>query len=91
MSLIHIRREHRLPRDRVKEQINGLAEELKARLEADYAWQDDTLTFKRTGASGRIVVEDREVDVQIKLGMLLKPFRSTVEQAICDYLDEHLA
>lgn len=91
MSLIHIQRQHHLRREQVKEHINGLAETLKERLDADYQWQDDTLTFKRTGASGRILIDDQQIDVRIKLSVLLKPFRSTVEQAVQDYLDEHLA
>ena len=88
--MIHIQREHHLPRQRVKEQLAGLAEMLKEDLQADYEWQDDTLTFKRTGASGQISVDDNQIDVQIELGLVLRPLSGKVEQAINDYLDQYL-
>ena len=90
MSQIHIQREHRSTPDQVKQQIEGLAETLKERLAAEYHWQDDTLSFERKGASGHILVDDRQVEVRIKLGLLLRPFKSSVEEAVERYLDEYL-
>jgi putative polyhydroxyalkanoate system protein len=91
MPTIHISRPHRLSHDAVRAHVEGLAQELHQQLDADYHWEDDTLHFSRTGASGSIVVGKDSVVVEVKLSMLLGPFKSKVEHAVNEYLDRHLA
>jgi putative polyhydroxyalkanoate system protein len=91
MSTIHIQREHNLSPDKLHQNVDELAEELKHKLSAETRWDGDTLHFSRTGASGTIKLHPTQLDIRIKLGTLLKPLKGSVERTIHQYLDKHLA
>ena len=91
MASIHIQRAHDLPLQTLRRDIATLAEALQEQLQAKFAWEDEeTLSFARKGASGRIHVDARQIDVEIDLGLMLKPLRGRVAQAVNEYLDEHV-
>lgn len=90
MSTIHISREHHMAMDKLRSKIDQLAVKLGDKLSAEYQWQGDELTFKRTGASGCIRIDTESVDVTMELAMLLRPLRGTVEDAVNEYLDENI-
>ncbi len=90
MTTIHIQRDHTLSRDKLHKHVDALAEELQSELAAQYHWEGDTLHFSRKGASGTIKLEPKQLEVQIKLGVLLRPLKAKVEKTINKYLDEHL-
>ena len=54
-------------------------------------WEGDTLHFSRTGASGTITLDPERLEIQVELGLLLRPFTNAVEQSVNEYLDEYLA
>jgi putative polyhydroxyalkanoate system protein len=90
MATIHIKRKHQLDHETVKNEVQNLADKLSKELAASYKWQGDRLVFKRSGASGHIDISGNEVDVEIKLSMLLTPLKGTVEKTVTNYLDERL-
>ncbi|MEJ2320816.1 MAG: polyhydroxyalkanoic acid system family protein [Gammaproteobacteria bacterium] len=90
MATIKIKKEHALPHDKVVKAVQKLADELAEKLDADYEWEGDDLSFKRSGASGKVCVGKENVEVDIKLGMLLTPLKGKIEQTVRDYLDEIL-
>ncbi len=90
MATIHVKRQHDLDDTRVRQQVEKLAERLSEELSVDYEWDKDRLVFKRTGASGFINVGKNELEIQIKLSLLLTPLKGTIERTITDYLDERL-
>jgi putative polyhydroxyalkanoate system protein len=77
-------------RDAVKQQVEALAQRLKDKLGAQYQWHGDTLNFSRKHASGHIRVGDDHVDVEVSLGVMLRPLKGSLEQMVREYLDEHL-
>ncbi len=87
MANIHIKRQHHLAHDEAKKRVEEVAEELKKKLDADYAWKGDTLQFKRSGASGSIKLSDEYIELDVKLGMLLTPMKGKIESAITEKLD----
>ena len=91
MTTIHIQREHTLPQDKLHQYVDELAAQLQHKLSMQYRWDGDTLHFSRTGASGTIKLQPTQLDIEIKLGVLLKPLKGSVERTIHEYLDEHLA
>jgi putative polyhydroxyalkanoate system protein len=91
MASIKIKRNHSLAHDDVVKAVQKLANELSEKLDADYDWEGDNLSFKRSGASGKISVGKLDLEVDIKLSMLLTPLKGKIEQTVNDYLDEHLA
>ncbi len=64
---------------------------LAEKLSAEYQWEKDRLVFKRSGANGFVRIGNQEVEVEVKLGMLLRPLKGTIEKTISDYLEERLA
>ena len=87
MSNIHIRRRHQLPRAELRKRVEHLAEDLKSKLNADYAWKGDSLRFKRSGASGSIDIAEDAIELNIKLGMMLTPMKGKIEESIKKNLD----
>ena len=90
MATIRIHRKHDLDHDRVRDEVQKLADELARKLSAQYRWQGDKLTFERSGASGHIQIGEGEVDVEIRLGMLLTPMQGTIRSTIEEYLANRL-
>lgn len=91
MATIRIKKEHHLNAITVRKEIQNLAEKLSKDLSADYSWDGDRLIFKRTGAKGHIDIGEREVDIEIKLSMVLTPLKSSVEKTVTSYLDKRLS
>jgi putative polyhydroxyalkanoate system protein len=90
MSKIVILRKHALPLDEVRTHIEALAEKLGKTLDASYEWQGDELNFKRKGATGKISFDEKQVDMSVELGLLLRPMKGQITKAINEYLDEYL-
>jgi len=91
MPTIKISRKHHLPRAEARAHVEKLAGKLQQQLDASYHWDGDTLRFSRTGASGTIEVKPDSVEVEVKLSMVLSPFKGKVEKAVTEYLDKGLA
>ena len=70
--------------------MGELAQSLEKDLNATWCWQGDELRFERTGASGLVRVADDLLDVEVKLGLLLRPLRATIAAQINERLDSLL-
>lgn len=90
MATIHITRAHQLDPETVRDKVQELANTLEDKLSAEYLWEQDRLVFKRTGANGFIRIGDQELEVEVKLGMMLRPLKGTIEKTITEYLDKQL-
>ena len=71
MSRISIRRAHALSQDEARERL-GAFEEILARYKTRLAWRGHTAAIKGVGVSGDVKVHPREVEIQVKLGMLAR-------------------
>lgn len=91
MAIVHVKKQHNLEEAEVRQQIDALADKLAARLSANYQWRNDRLEFKRAGANGYLAQNEGEIEVYIKLGMLLAPLKGNIEKTINSYLDNALA
>ena len=87
MTNIHIERTHNLGVDKARAQVETLAQSLRDELQADYAWNGNTLTFNRPGASGTIDVGVDYIDVDIEIGMSLLLLRYAIENSVNKRLD----
>jgi putative polyhydroxyalkanoate system protein len=90
MARIIVERTHTLGRQGAR----AKAEQLAAGLERDYGvrceWQGDVMKVRRSGADGRIEVEDDRVRVLLNLGLLLSAMGSSVQAQIERALDKAL-
>lgn len=91
MARIHIEREHGLGLAEARRQIDQVAETLRNQLQARFHWEGDRLEFERSGAHGVIEVAEDRVTLDIRLGLLLRPLKGTIERTITEQLDSHLA
>jgi putative polyhydroxyalkanoate system protein len=89
MARIDIVRTHTIGREKARKAVDRIAADIASKLQADTRWQGDTLEFNRSGAKGRIDVEDDRVHVNVELGLMLSPMRGVVEQQINSYLDQY--
>jgi len=90
MSVIKINRQHDLGLEQACERVETIAQKLQKDLDAQYHWNGSTLEFSRSGASGHIKVGESDLEVEVKLGMLLSALKGKVEQTLNEQLDKEL-
>ena len=91
MASIYLKRTHNLARAEARARVEEIARELQHKLNADYVWQGDSLTFSRPGVSGMIAVGEDNIEVNVKLAMLFAPMKGKIERAIVEHFDVALA
>ena len=89
MSDIQIRRSHSMTPKAARQAADKIARQLDEEFDLAYEWDDNVLIFKRSGVSGELVVEKREVHIRVRLGFLLMAIRPRVEAEIHRFFDEH--
>ena len=91
MATIHFKRNHNLDKKHIRKEVEHLAQKLREELSIDYQWDKDRLVFERTGAKGFIDISKDDLEIEIKLNLILTPLKGSIEKSITNYLDEHLA
>ena len=91
MSDIKLRRSHNLPHDKARLAAEKMARRLKKEFDLDYEWDGDVLVFERSGVNGELTVAAKHVEMEVKLGFLLRMMKPTIEKHIHDKLDEIFA
>jgi len=91
MSDIRYRRDHHLPLKEAKKIAQKAADDLSREYDLVSEWEGDTLHFRRSGVDGSMHVTTERIELSVKLGFLLRPFRSAFEHHIERNLDALLA
>ena len=91
MARIIVERNHSLGRDAAREKAQQLAQKLENDFGVLCEWHGDVLEVRRSGADGRIEVEDDRIRVLLDLGMLLSAMSGSVQAQIERALDKALA
>ena len=89
MTDIIIRRSHSMPLRKAREAAQKIAEQLDEEFDLAYEWSDNALYFKRSGVSGELAVEKREVHIRVRLGFLLLALKPRIEAEIHRFFDEN--
>ena len=89
MSDIQIRRKHTLSAKAARTAAEKIASQLEEEFDLAYEWDDNVLVFKRSGVSGELVVEKKEVHIRVRLGFLLMAIRPRIEAEIHRFFDEN--
>ncbi len=87
MPSIDIRRRHHTDRSEARAHVDALAARMREKFGVQTHWQSDTLHMRHMGLDGTITVDDRDVHVQARLGMLLSALKPRIEQEVRDRLD----
>jgi putative polyhydroxyalkanoate system protein len=91
MTAIHMSRPYTMPFEELKEGLDELADKLGEHYQLDCGWEsDECLAFSRNGLNGQLSVDGETIDLSLKLGMLMSPFKSVIEREISAFMDEHI-
>jgi len=95
MADIHIHRDHTLGLAKARKIAWKWAEEVESKFDMECTVIEgetsDTVEFKRTGVSGRLIVAGEHFELDAKLGFLLGAFSKSIEGEITKNLDALLA
>jgi putative polyhydroxyalkanoate system protein len=95
LAEIHIVREHGLGLAQARKLALRWAEVAEKKLDMECTYEEgkahDVVHFKRPGAHGELHVGKGKFELQARLGLLLGVFKSKIEAAIVQNLDELLA
>ena len=91
MSDIKIRRAHTLPHDKARLAAEKMAKRLQKEFSLDYEWDGDVLVFERSGVNGELTVAPKHVEMEVKLGFMLRMMKPTIEKHINENLDQIFA
>lgn len=89
MSDILVRRHHSLTAKKARAAAEKIAQQLDEEFDLAYEWEDNALHFKRSGVSGELIVDKKEVHIRVRLGFLLLAIRPRIEAEIHRYFDEN--
>lgn len=91
MADVKARKTHNLSIDEAKQTAQQLADKLKNDYELESSWKGDTLVFNRSGLKGQLKVSDKDVDIEISLGFMLKAFKGKIQAEVDKSLDKLFA
>lgn len=82
MSRIRLHRTHGLGLRKAKAVTQKIADELADEYGVSSAWDGHVVAFSGTGVSGQLEVAKDSVALDMKLGLLLLPFKHKIESAL---------
>lgn len=87
MADIELHRAHNLGIKAAREAAERMAEQLGRRFDLKGTWQGNVLRFERPGVSGSLTLTEKDLNLSVALGFLLKAMRGSIERAVADELD----
>ena len=91
MSVIEITKEFTMPRKKLMGELESLAGELAEQHQVNCEWLSDScLGFERNGAHGELNIGDEEIELTVKLGMLMAIFRERIQRELEDYIERNI-
>jgi putative polyhydroxyalkanoate system protein len=91
MSDIKLTRPHSLSITKAKALVQKAADGLGSEYQLESEWHRNTLRFHRSGVDGQMLVTDSEIELNVTLGLLMKPFKGKFVDQIGRELDKLLA
>lgn len=88
MPSIDICRGHDLSKERARNVVDDVACEMQRKYATRNSWENDTLHFSRPGIEGQIRIEDGQIHVHARLGLLFGAMKSVIEGEIERAIDE---
>jgi putative polyhydroxyalkanoate system protein len=91
MADIEIRRTHNLGMKAARVAADKMIEHLGQKFGLRGDWDGDVLRFERPGVSGSLVISDKDLNLSVTLGFLLKAMKGPIDAAVHRELDELFA
>lgn len=91
MAKIKLDHNYTIPREELHTKLDELAEEMGSRYQLECKWEsDDCISFKRSGAAGEINIDDKQLSLSMKLGMMLAAFKGPIERDIKNFITKNI-
>jgi putative polyhydroxyalkanoate system protein len=91
MSRIYIQRQHELDGKTVRKRAEALAKQLQSEYGGHFRWEGDTVHYSYSGGiDARMTLQDDDILVDVKLGVLMLLLKGPLTREIERYLDLHL-
>ena len=87
MADITLVRNHTLGLQGARAAADKMADKLTEKFGLSGDWDGNTLTFARPGVSGKLIVTEHDMNLEVTLGFLLKAMKSPIERAVHEQLD----
>jgi putative polyhydroxyalkanoate system protein len=91
MADIEIRRVHNLGLKAARTAADKMAEHLGKKFGLRGDWDGNVLRFERPGVNGALAITDKDLNLSVTLGFLLKAMKGSIDAAVNRELDELFA
>jgi len=91
MAKINIHEGHRLGKEEAHRRLDKLQAELRNKYGVVLEWHGDEADIKASKLSGKIVVDEAAVDIDLKLGLALTPLQGRIRSALAQQVHRALA
>lgn len=91
MSRISLQRAHGLKPATVKKRVELLAKQLQHEYGGDYRWDANVLRYSyKGGIDADLTLNDGSVAIDVRLGLMTRMLKGTIERHMNKYLDQYL-
>ncbi|WP_444996153.1 polyhydroxyalkanoic acid system family protein [Aliikangiella sp. IMCC44359] len=91
MSVIYVHRNHQLSINELKNRIDQIVVKIQDELEFHTEWETDkSLIFRRKGANGGIEIDEENFALTLRLGIMFRMLKSSIENQVIEIVDKHL-
>ncbi|WP_310011350.1 polyhydroxyalkanoic acid system family protein [Aeromonas salmonicida] len=93
LSTIQVHRQHPLGLAGVRLAAEAIAQDMSEEYQLDCEWEDEEetrLLFRGAGVNGFLCLTDTNLQLEVRLSLMLLPVRSVLEQEILEYVDNRL-
>ena len=87
MADIELHRVHNLGLKAARAAADRMADHLGRKFDLKGAWEGNVLRFERPGVTGSLAVTDKDLQLSVALGFLLKAMKGSIENAVVHELD----
>jgi len=91
MTQISVERNHSLGHEAARAKAEALVEKLSRKYDFKADWQGDRVDVSRSGAKGSVYINEDNIRIELKLGMMLSMMSGTIKDEIERALDKALA
>ena len=88
MADIELHRIHNLGLKAARTAAEKMADQLGRKFDLKGEWHGNVLKFERPGVSGSLAITDKDMNLSVALGFLLKAMKGSIETAVRQELDK---
>lgn len=88
---MRIRRSHNLGLEEARNRADLIAADLQRQFSLRSNWQGDALHVRGNGVTGQLMVDEQNIELDVRLGFALKLMEGPIRSAIEKMIDEELA